>query len=152
VPLFPWFGAVLLGIAAARLASSAGLLERLGSFRPGRWSLPAQFAGRHSLVIYLLHQPVLIGAIWLFMQAVPPSAQPMTEDFVQSCHRECTTIRDEEFCVAYCFCMLDAIEAAGLDEAMWERGQDEEMHLWLEQTAMTCSMDAEGTHERGNDQ
>ena len=61
VPLFPWFGAVLIGIAAARIASAAGLIDRLADVRFGRWSAPFGFFGRHSLAFYLIHQPVLIG-------------------------------------------------------------------------------------------
>ena len=62
-PLLPWFGLFLLGIAAGTALYPAG--------RPGRWAerLPAgpprwlTSPGRHSLVIYLVHQPVLIAAI-----------------------------------------------------------------------------------------
>lgn len=69
VPMFPWFGAVLLGISAARIAERYGVLIRLSVYSPGSWSRPLRFVGRHGLPFYLLHQPVLIGAIWLFAQA-----------------------------------------------------------------------------------
>ncbi|TIP36257.1 MAG: DUF1624 domain-containing protein, partial [Mesorhizobium sp.] len=49
VPLFPWFGAVLAGIAVVKLASASGLLARLATWMPGRWSTPLTFIGRHSL-------------------------------------------------------------------------------------------------------
>ena len=71
VPLFPWFGAVLAGIAAAQWARSAGVPARLAAVRFGAWSSLPQFGGRHSLAVYLLHQPVLIACIWLFSQVVP---------------------------------------------------------------------------------
>jgi len=64
VPLLPWFGVVLLGIAAGpgllRLAGRCELLRRNGLVAG------LAFGGRHSLLIYLLHQPVLIGllALW----------------------------------------------------------------------------------------
>jgi uncharacterized membrane protein len=64
-PLLPWFGYVLLGIAAARLVP-------LGKWP--RWqpqSLPARMlclAGRHSLIVYLLHQPLLMGLLWTVTQ------------------------------------------------------------------------------------
>ena len=65
VPLFPWTGVLLLGIAVGhhlvrtRFAALAPLSRApavLGSL------------GRHSLAVYLLHQPILIGALWLFVQ------------------------------------------------------------------------------------
>jgi uncharacterized membrane protein len=59
VPLLPWLAPLLTGIAAARIAAATGLWARL---RP--WALPRAliWPGRHSLVIYLLHQPLMIGA------------------------------------------------------------------------------------------
>jgi uncharacterized membrane protein len=65
VPLFPWAGAVLLGVAAghALVASSFGLLAPLGR-------LPAWIGwmGRHSLAIYMVHQPILLGLLWLLLR------------------------------------------------------------------------------------
>ena len=69
VAVFPWFAACLLGIAAARAAQTAGLWDRLRGGEPGpllRW---AAWPGRHSLAVYLLHQPVLIGLLWLYTRA-----------------------------------------------------------------------------------
>lgn len=63
IPVFPWLAAMFLGIAAAKL------------FRVRDWPNPAipfaralSWPGRHSLAIYLLHQPVLIGLLWLALQ------------------------------------------------------------------------------------
>ncbi|MCB1396266.1 MAG: DUF1624 domain-containing protein [Rhodobacter sp.] len=58
-PVFPWFGPFLLGMAAARL----GLLPTRGI--PGPAGRALAWAGRHSLAIYLIHQPVLLGTLWL---------------------------------------------------------------------------------------
>jgi uncharacterized membrane protein len=59
VPFFPWFGVVLAGIFLGRLmiAKPAWLTGR----QPARWMRQLALAGRHSLAIYLLHQPVLLG-------------------------------------------------------------------------------------------
>jgi uncharacterized membrane protein len=148
VPLFPWFGAVLLGIAAARIAVHFDLFDRLADWTPGAWSRPAQFAGRNSLVVYLIHQPILIGAIWLFAQVIPPAAQPISASFLPACQAQCVTVREDAFCSAYCGCMLDAIEEAGIDETMWAGQQNDELSRWLEGTAMTCSMEAETSADR----
>ena len=61
VPLFPWLGVVLVGIAAghALLGRARERLVALGRAVP-RW---LAFAGRHSLLIYLVHQPILVGTL-----------------------------------------------------------------------------------------
>ena len=48
VPLFPWFGAVLAGIAVARIAKRSGLLTLLARIDLGRIARPFVLAGRHS--------------------------------------------------------------------------------------------------------
>ena len=64
VPLFPWFGIVLIGIYLGQY-----LLNQPGSFLHHKITNPVAnymaFAGRHSLHIYMLHQPVFIGLLWL---------------------------------------------------------------------------------------
>jgi len=66
VPLFPWFSAVVLGISCARVMQHHGLLFLLeGEIRPRFPNKLLQWAGRHSLFVYLIHQPLLWGALYL---------------------------------------------------------------------------------------
>lgn len=60
VPLIPWFGVVLLGMAAGT-AVTGSKTKRSG----GGWQGALAWAGRHSLPIYLLHQPLLMGMLFL---------------------------------------------------------------------------------------
>ncbi len=66
VPLVPWFGVVLLGMFLGRHFFAGG---RPPSFLRWPGESPAMRAltlmGRHSLLIYMLHQPILIGAMFL---------------------------------------------------------------------------------------
>jgi len=64
VPLLPWFGPFLVGLALAKLASWASAWSALEGVETRATRILA-WPGRHSLAIYLLHQPVLIGLIWL---------------------------------------------------------------------------------------
>lgn len=68
-PLFPWFGPVLLGLAAAKALQQLDLLRRL-DLPAGPVLKVLVWPGRHSLLIYLLHQPVLMGLIWLWLRFV----------------------------------------------------------------------------------
>jgi uncharacterized membrane protein len=59
-PLIPWFGAVLGGMGMGEFLYSGGIRRFSMPHLP---ELPVQlcaFLGRHSLVIYLVHQPVII--------------------------------------------------------------------------------------------
>lgn len=60
VPLLPWFGLVLVGMALGRLYYPDGRRGfALTMAEPGL-SRPLSFLGRHSLFIYFLHQPVIL--------------------------------------------------------------------------------------------
>ena len=63
-PVFPWFGAFLGGMALAKAADGTALMQR----RPlsGVTRLAA-LPGQHSLLVYLVHQPILIALIWLWV-------------------------------------------------------------------------------------
>jgi len=67
-PIFPWFGAVLLGVALGQIGTKLGLWARLAGTLSGRWGDTLSWPGRHSLVIYLIHQPILMGLIWAYTQ------------------------------------------------------------------------------------
>ena len=63
-PVFPWLAPFLVGMAVARLATDGGYWTRLGKMPTGRLVRWAAWPGKHSLLIYLLHQPVLLGMLW----------------------------------------------------------------------------------------
>jgi len=71
VPLFPWFGATLAGLGLGKIAETAGLWDRLAGWRPDTGPARlAAFAGRHSLLVYLAHQPVLLALLGAVAWAV----------------------------------------------------------------------------------
>jgi len=67
-PLVPWFGITLLGIAVGDWLYCGDKrrfrMPDLSRYKPVKMF---QWAGQHSLVIYLLHQPIIAGTLTLFM-------------------------------------------------------------------------------------
>jgi uncharacterized membrane protein len=59
-PLIPWFGAVLVGMGMGEFLYSGGVRRFTAPHLPDRIAAPVAFLGQHSLVIYLVHQPVII--------------------------------------------------------------------------------------------
>lgn len=62
VPLIPWAAPALAGIATAK----ALRLDQWRGTAPGRLAHTLTFPGRHSLIIYLVHQPILFGLFNLY--------------------------------------------------------------------------------------
>ena len=68
-PVFPWLAPVLLGTGLAKWSHEADLLRVLAMHRArSRGERFVRFLGRHSLLYYLLHQPVLIALIWTWVR------------------------------------------------------------------------------------
>lgn len=62
IPIYPWFWAILLGIVAGPYLSRVNFLNQM---KPRPF---LNLLGRHSLKIYLLHQPLIFGVIWVLSQ------------------------------------------------------------------------------------
>lgn len=90
VPVFPWFGLVLAGAAAGRV-----LLPRWRDVwarwrTGGRPSRALAWAGRHSLLVYLVHQPLLLAILYPVALAVGPHPQAGVASFQSSFEQNCT--------------------------------------------------------------
>lgn len=60
VPLLPWFGLVLVGMACGHLFYPDGRRGFALPVAEPAFARPLEFLGRHSLFIYFLHQPVIL--------------------------------------------------------------------------------------------
>jgi len=115
VPVFPWFGVVLLGVAAGRLVlRHAATIAR---FQPKSRVLRAlAFGGRHTLLLYLVHQPLIVGGLALATAVLPPpSKDVLRARFVGQCSASCTAHGDKApFCGAVCGCLFDHLHGTDL--------------------------------------
>jgi uncharacterized membrane protein len=62
VPLAPWMGVVLLGVALGHALVAQHFRPVAALARAPGW---LAWCGRHSLAIYMAHQPVLLGVLWM---------------------------------------------------------------------------------------
>lgn len=114
VPLFPWLGFVLTGLAIGRIfvPSTRGLFSSapLASKAAEKIAL----AGRHGLIIYLVHQPVLIGvlsaALFLFG---PGEEDRQASQFESDCVQACLAQRDKNECERGCECVAGQLHQQG---------------------------------------
>jgi uncharacterized membrane protein len=116
VPIFPWFGFVLLGLWAGRLVLP--LATREPSASPvwnSPWSRGLIWSGRRSLLIYLVHQPVLLGALFLLAQATGPSSAAQDAYFERNCQATCVgSGAGKEICATACTCAAERLKEEGL--------------------------------------
>jgi uncharacterized membrane protein len=114
-PLLPWAGVVFLGLGAARLPGVLTWLKRPDRWRTG--SAPSRaicFAGRHSLPIYLIHQPILIGLLAALTAWGSLAPKADRSAFLASCQRACVAQgRPDAECETGCRCVADAIDHSG---------------------------------------
>jgi uncharacterized membrane protein len=63
-PILPWFGVVLIGIFIGKLFYKKDQINTKSSYLSEKFIIKKlAFLGRHSLIIYLIHQPILIAII-----------------------------------------------------------------------------------------
>ena len=113
-PLLPWLGVVLLGVAAARLALALKIAPL--HLRHSRIVLRLAWAGRHSLAIYMAHQPLLFGLVWVAAQfwAVPQTSDETA--FATQCEIQCAAGgTSAPLCAKACGCLVSQLKR----ETLW---------------------------------
>ena len=141
VPLFPWFGPILAGLALAQAFTRFGIWQKLERanhlFRPV-W--PLATLGRHSLLFYLLHQPISFGMVALAAYVSPPD---QTQAFQQSCRQTCEKDRDASFCASYCSCVQDRLQADQLLDRLLRSQLSDVETAKVSETVNYCSFNAQ---------
>ncbi|ASJ09125.1 hypothetical protein A3L11_07735 [Thermococcus siculi] len=70
-PVFPWFGVYLLGMTAGSVFYPDGSRRQDIDLPTNPLVNFIAFAGRHTLLIYLVHQPILVGLLRLIYGPLP---------------------------------------------------------------------------------
>jgi uncharacterized membrane protein len=120
VPIFPWFGVFLIGIGLGRVLTHPAPRPFLAGAAPwGRAGRGLTWIGRHSLILYLMHQPLLLAVLVPLDALLQPTTWYRAERFVDECQQSCTYGgADPNYCQRYCACSLEQIEAGNLWEAI----------------------------------
>jgi uncharacterized membrane protein len=111
VPVFPWTGFVLAGVAAGR----AGWSVPGRAAPPGRPTALVAALGRRSLLIYLAHQPLIFGALAGLVWLVGPNKTAEERPFLRACAASCTSSgQPADLCRAACACTVGEMRRLSL--------------------------------------
>jgi len=141
VPLFPWLTPFLFGLGVAQVAMSFGWLERLATFGPGR-NLIAR-AGRHTLIFYLVHQPLLFGLVYLLSLVAPAPQQDPAVGYIGQCVASCTRSGTEAMCRSFCQCTLDKLQAQNLFKPLESGAIKADSDERVSRIAIQCTEEAQ---------
>lgn len=138
VPVLPFLAPFLLGLTISQFVTPRGWLDRLRK-PSGKRNVLALF-GRHSLLFYLVHQPVLIGVVYLASIIAPPAPVDQVEAYKNSCEASCVQQQNGvELCQRFCGCTLEKLQAENLFDPMVSNRLEPEQQSKLGDIATQCS-------------
>lgn len=138
VPILPWLAPFLLGLSAAKIALPAGWLDRFRT--PSHPRNPLALAGKHSLAFYLIHQPILVGLVYLASLVAPPPPVDMVEEFKKSCERTCVSGGNSvEMCQSFCGCTLERLQAENIFDNMMASKLSQPEQVKIEEISLQCT-------------
>ena len=101
-PLLPWLGFTLLGVVTGRNLPLNSIHRLTRPWMASPLWRALGLVGRHSLLTYLMHQPVLFGLLWLVTPAPAPDSLGA---FIPACQAECQAAgASAAGCKAACTC------------------------------------------------
>jgi uncharacterized membrane protein len=113
VPMLPFAGVVLLGAAAGRWLGRSP--EGKPSETGVRRAAPLAYLGRKSLIIYLVHQPILFGLTAGAAALLPQQPRTDQQDFTAACVSECSAAGAAlSRCERVCGCTAERLAGEGL--------------------------------------
>jgi uncharacterized membrane protein len=144
VPVFPWFGFVLIGVAVGK-----GMIAREGAMGFARWrgrdlvSRSLRWAGRKSLPIYLIHQLVLLAILYGVLQITGPNPAAEARSFTAECEASCRQQNGQPgLCQRTCSCIVDNLRKTDLWPRMLDNRLGAEDQTRISRAAQQCLRNA----------
>ena len=133
VPIFPWLGMVLIGIAIGKMLVSRQATMALARWRSGdAVTRTLIWAGRKSLPIYLIHQPVLLAILYGVSQMTGPTP-------VAACQEICVQQNgNPATCPSVCSCITQALPQRDLWQRLLRDQATSEDDRQISATAQQC--------------
>jgi uncharacterized membrane protein len=141
VPLFPWALAFFGGLSAASLALRTSLPQSLARIGTGN-SLLAR-GGRHSLIFYLVHQPLLFGLVYLLSLIVPAPKPDPAVGYLRQCQASCVQSAGEALCRSFCQCTLAKMKEQSLFEPLQSGAIQADNNEPIQRIALQCTEQAQ---------
>ena len=142
VPLLPWLAPFLAGLGISPFFPPPGWPDRFRYPRSPRY--PVSRPGRHSLAFYLIHQPVLIGCVYVLSVVAPPPPVNQVELYKSSCEKSCVEqANGVELCQRFCGCTLEKLQAESLFDIMMEGKLSADQQTKVSELAQQCTVEAQ---------
>jgi uncharacterized membrane protein len=111
---------MLIGLLLGRVILARGLPASLATWEPS--TLPGRalvLGGRHSLLLYLVHQPIFIGLVFVVSMLVSPLYVASIETFRATCQQQCVASGGQAgLCTNACGCIADESGRQGIGGAV----------------------------------
>ncbi|MES0880660.1 heparan-alpha-glucosaminide N-acetyltransferase [Roseibium sp. SCP14] len=144
VPVAPWAGVTLAGLALSEAFRKFNVWEKLSNWSfAGRAGRSTRFIGRHSLVVYLLHQPVLFSLVWT-ATLLGPDVDRAATAFIRNCSVACQdNLGAPDICNAACSCTIDRLKADDVWTALNDDPTNQSLRAQMNTRYAQCLADPE---------
>ncbi|RDI59788.1 DUF1624 domain-containing protein [Microvirga subterranea] len=140
VPIFPWFGFVLSGVAVGKWLLRLRETMVLARWRATNWlSKGLVWAGRKSLPIYLTHQIVLLAVLYGVLQIVGPNPAAEARPFIAECEANCVEQNGQPgLCRSTCTCIAENLRQSDVWRKILDGTVTAEDQTRISRTAQQC--------------
>lgn len=114
VPIFPWTAYIIIGSILARLYLKVNIIfyTKKNKF--------ITFCSKNSLIIYLIHQPILFSIVYLINILLQQNIITQHKhEFINACIQQCHLSKySNKYCTKYCSCVMSKLYSQKLEQSI----------------------------------